>query len=83
MWPGQVKVLDAGLLDVGRAGFAVEMPTSAGKTALMMMAIAATLDASEHTLVVVLSPTRGSRWSAHRGLSSIVRSSRRGSQWRR
>jgi superfamily II DNA/RNA helicase len=58
MWPGQAKVLDAGLLDVGRAGFAVEMPTSAGKTALMMMTIAATLDASEDSLVVVLSPTR-------------------------
>ena len=58
LWPGRARVVAAGVLDIGRPAFAVEMPTSAGKTLLMMMSSAVELDHNAEGIVVILSPSR-------------------------
>ncbi|HET7690749.1 MAG TPA: DEAD/DEAH box helicase [Nocardioidaceae bacterium] len=56
-WPSQARAIEAGLLDRSRPSLVVKMPTSAGKTKLIELLAADTLDADEDASVIVLAPT--------------------------
>jgi superfamily II DNA/RNA helicase len=58
LWPSQAAALTGGLLDRGRSALAIKMPTSAGKTALIELLAADTLDHSPEAVVACLAPTR-------------------------
>lgn len=56
-WPSQARAIEAGLLDRSRPSLALKMPTSAGKTKLIELLAADTLDADANAAVIVLAPT--------------------------
>lgn len=58
LWPSQAAAVRGGLLDRAQRSLAIKMPTSAGKTALMQLAIADALDSAQDVVVAVLAPTR-------------------------
>ena len=58
LWPSQAATISGGLLDRGHPALAIKMPTSAGKTALIELLVADTLDSSPGTVVAVLAPTK-------------------------
>lgn len=57
-WPSQADAVRGGLLDAEQRSLAIKMPTSAGKTTLMELVIADTLDRHPDGVVAVLAPTR-------------------------
>lgn len=57
-WPGQAKAISSGLLETHERVLACKLPTSAGKTTLIELVCARTLDLAEDALVVVLCPSR-------------------------
>lgn len=58
LWPSQADAIRGGLLDPEQRSLAIKMPTSAGKTLLMQLVIADTIDRHPDSSVVVLAPTR-------------------------
>jgi superfamily II DNA/RNA helicase len=56
-WPSQAQAIEGGLLDQAHPSLAVKMPTSAGKTRLIELLAADTLDADETAAVAVIAPT--------------------------
>lgn len=58
LWPSQADALRGGLLDPGQRSLAIKMPTSAGKTLLMQLVVADTMDRHPEGAVVVVAPTR-------------------------
>jgi hypothetical protein len=60
-WPSQAQAIEGGLLDRARPSLAIKMPTSAGKTRLIELLAADTLDANENgaetAAVAVVAPT--------------------------
>lgn len=58
LWPSQADAIRGGLLDPGQRSLAIKMPTSAGKTLLMQLVVADTIDRHPDGSVVVLAPTR-------------------------
>lgn len=58
LWPSQADALRGGLLDPGQRSLAIKMPTSAGKTLLMQLVVADTMDRHPDGAVVVVAPTR-------------------------
>jgi hypothetical protein len=57
-WPSQADAVRGGLLDPAQRSLAIKMPTSAGKTALMQLVTADTIDRHPDGVVAVLAPTR-------------------------
>jgi superfamily II DNA/RNA helicase len=57
-WPSQAAAVRGGLLDPGQRSLAIKMPTSAGKTILVQLVAADTLDRHPDGVVAVLAPTR-------------------------
>lgn len=57
-WPSQARALVAGLLDPNERSKVIKMPTSAGKTNLIELLAADTLDRHPNGVVAVLAPTR-------------------------
>lgn len=57
-WPSQAEALRGGLLDPAQRSLAVKMPTSAGKTTLMQLVAADTIDRHPDGVVAVVAPTR-------------------------
>lgn len=58
LWPSQAAAVSGGLLDRQQPSLAVQMPTSAGKTLLIELLVADTLDADAGVSVAVLAPTK-------------------------
>ena len=58
LWPSQAAAVGGGLLDRGHPSLAIRMPTSAGKTALIELLVADTLDLAGDPVVAVLAPTK-------------------------
>lgn len=58
LWPSQAAAVAGGLLDRGHPSLAIKMPTSAGKTALIELLVADTLDLDGDPVVAVLAPTK-------------------------
>ena len=71
-WPSQAKALAAGLLDQGRPAMAIKMPTSAGKSLLIELAAADTLDGFSDGVVAVLGPTKALVSQLSRGLRDTL-----------
>lgn len=57
-WPSQADAVRGGLLDPAQRSLAIKMPTSAGKTTLMQLVAADTVDRHPDGVVVVIAPTR-------------------------
>lgn len=57
-WPSQADAVRGGLLDQAQRSLAIKMPTSAGKTTLIELVAAATIDRHPDGVVAVLAPTR-------------------------
>lgn len=57
-WPSQAAAVRGGLLDPAQRSLAIKMPTSAGKTTLMQLVAADTIDRNSDGVVAVLAPTR-------------------------
>lgn len=57
-WPSQADAVRGGLLDPAQSSLAIKMPTSAGKTTLMELVAAHTIDRHPDGVVAVLAPTR-------------------------
>lgn len=57
-WPSQADAVRGGLLDPAQRSLAIKMPTSAGKTILMELVAADTIDRHPDGVVAVLAPTR-------------------------
>ncbi|SEQ74537.1 Replicative superfamily II helicase [Microlunatus flavus] len=57
-WPSQAEALRGGLLDPTQRSLAIKMPTSAGKTTLMQLVAADTIDRHPDGVVAVVAPTR-------------------------
>lgn len=57
-WPSQADAVRGGLLDPAQRSLAIKMPTSAGKTTLMELLAADTIDRHPDGVVAVLAPTR-------------------------
>lgn len=57
-WPSQADAVRGGLLDPAQRSLAIKMPTSAGKTTLMELVAADTIDRHPDGVVAVLAPTR-------------------------
>lgn len=57
-WPSQADAVRGGLLDPAQRSLAIKMPTSAGKTTLMELVAADTLDRHPDGVVAVVAPTR-------------------------
>lgn len=57
-WPSQAEAVRGGLLDPAQRSLAIKMPTSAGKTTLMQLAAAHSIDLHPNGVVAVLAPTR-------------------------
>lgn len=58
LWPSQAKAVQAGLFDAHEKGLAIKMPTSAGKTLLIQLAVAHTLDLDASGVAAVIAPTK-------------------------
>jgi hypothetical protein len=58
LWPSQAQAVTGGLLDRGHPSLAIKMPTSAGKTVLIELAVADALDADTSAVAAVVAPTR-------------------------
>ena len=58
LWPSQARAVTGGLLDRGHPSLAIKMPTSAGKTLLIELAVADALDADTAAVAAVVAPTR-------------------------
>lgn len=58
LWPSQADAVRGGLLDPAQRSLAIKMPTSAGKTTLMQLVAADTIDRYPDGVVAVLAPTR-------------------------
>ncbi len=58
LWPSQAAALSGGLLDRGHPSLAIKMPTSAGKTMLIELVVADTLDCAPGHVAAVVAPTR-------------------------
>ena len=58
LWPSQTKAVQAGLFDAHEKGLAIKMPTSAGKTLLIQLAVAHALDLDASGVAAVIAPTR-------------------------
>jgi hypothetical protein len=58
LWPSQAKAVGSGLLDRARPCLALKMPTSAGKTLLIELLVAETLDTEPDAVVAILAPSR-------------------------
>lgn len=58
LWPSQAQAVHAGLLDQGHPSLVIKMPTSAGKTALIELLVADTLDSYDPAVIAVLAPTK-------------------------
>ena len=58
LWPSQSHAIQGGLLDLDLDSLAVKMPTSAGKTLLIQLAVARSLDADDEGVAVVVAPTK-------------------------
>lgn len=58
LWPSQADAVRGGLLDPAQRSLAIKMPTSAGKTTLMELVAADTIDRHPDGVVAVLAPTR-------------------------
>ncbi|MDV8000456.1 DEAD/DEAH box helicase [Rhodococcus sp. IEGM 1408] len=57
-WPSQADAVRGGLLDPAQRSLAIKMPTSAGKTTLMELVAADTIDRNPDGVVAVIAPTR-------------------------
>lgn len=57
-WPSQADAVRGGLLDPAQRSLAIKMPTSAGKTTLMELVAADSIDRHPHGVVAVVAPTR-------------------------
>lgn len=57
-WPSQAEAVRGGLLDPAQRSLAIKMPTSAGKTTLMQLVAADTIDRHTDGVVAVVAPTR-------------------------
>ncbi|MFD4008782.1 DEAD/DEAH box helicase [Brachybacterium paraconglomeratum] len=57
-WPSQAEAVRGGLLDPAQRSLAIKMPTSAGKTTLMQLVAAHSIDLHPDGVVAVLAPTR-------------------------
>lgn len=57
-WPSQAAAVRGGLLDPGQRSLAIKMPTSAGKTTLMELVAADTIDRYPGGVVAVIAPSR-------------------------
>lgn len=57
-WPSQAEAVRGGLLDPAQRSLAIKMPTSAGKTTLMQLVAAHSIDLHPNGVVAVLAPTR-------------------------
>lgn len=57
-WPSQADAVRGGLLDPAQRSVAIKMPTSAGKTTLMELVTADTIDRHPDAVIAVLAPTR-------------------------
>ncbi|MDX2355974.1 DEAD/DEAH box helicase [Dietzia sp. PP-33] len=57
-WPSQADAVRGGLLDSAQRSIAIKMPTSAGKTTLMELVAADTIDRHPDGVVAVVAPTR-------------------------
>ncbi len=57
-WPSQAEAVRGGLLDPAQRSLAIKMPTSAGKTTLMQLVAAHSIDMNPDGVVAVLAPTR-------------------------
>ncbi|MFC4369255.1 DEAD/DEAH box helicase [Citricoccus nitrophenolicus] len=57
-WPSQADAVRGGLLDPAQRSLAIKMPTSAGKTTLMELVAADTIDRHPDGVVAVVAPTR-------------------------
>lgn len=75
-WPSQADAIRGGLLDPAQRSLAIKMPTSAGKTTLMQLVAADTIDRNPDGVVAVLAPTRALVSQLYRdlrsGLPSVV-----------
>lgn len=58
LWPSQAAAVNGGLLDPGQQSLTIQMPTSAGKTTLMQLLAAHTLDQHPGGVVAVLAPSK-------------------------
>ena len=58
LWPSQAQAVAGGLLDRGHPSLAIKMPTSAGKSLLIELAVADALDADTSAVAAVVAPTR-------------------------
>jgi superfamily II DNA/RNA helicase len=58
LWPSQAQAVAGGLLDRGHPSLAIKMPTSAGKTLLIELAVADALDTDPFAVAAVVAPTR-------------------------
>jgi superfamily II DNA/RNA helicase len=58
LWPSQAQAIAAGLLDRSHPSLVIKMPTSAGKTLLIELAVADTLDTDTSAVAAVVAPTR-------------------------
>lgn len=58
LWPSQAQAVRGGLLDPGLPSLAIRMPTSAGKTTLIELLVAQTLDSADQPVIAVLAPTK-------------------------
>jgi superfamily II DNA/RNA helicase len=58
LWPSQAQAVAGGLLDRGHPSLAIKMPTSAGKTLLIELAVADALDEHVFAVAAVVAPTR-------------------------
>lgn len=57
-WPSQADAVRGGLLDTAQPSLAIKMPTSAGKTTLMELVAADTIDRHPDGVVAVVAPSR-------------------------
>jgi len=57
-WPSQSAAIHGGLLDRAPTSMAIKMPTSAGKTTLVELVSADSLDVDGESVAVVLAPTK-------------------------
>lgn len=58
LWPSQAQAIAGGLLDRNHPSLVIKMPTSAGKTLLIELAVADSLDADASAVAAVVAPTR-------------------------
>jgi hypothetical protein len=72
LWPSQAKAVGSGLLDAQCPSLAIKMPTSAGKTALMDLLVADTLDRTDDAVVAVLGTTKALVSQLTRGLRASL-----------